>query len=168
MTLVLSWSWGQNVQTYPLASTHSLVCYVCLAICIVLFSTIHTLWSHCYSLFWILFSLFFFTLCLSVSSSNSIIHYMVCVLFSDHFTSSDFLFSALPPSIRGHTHTQCSSGVYEWGGSKNRTGLLTHDRLMRQGGEEGRWMERGVYVGVCKCQRGNTECACANKEVKDK
>lgn len=58
-----------------------------------------------------LFSLFFFTLCLSVSSSNSIIHYMVCVLFSDHFTSSDFLFSALPPSIRGHTHTHSAAVV---------------------------------------------------------
>lgn len=85
---------------------------------------------------------------LSVALSSSIIHCMLCVLFFDHFTSSDDRSSALPPSTRGHTHTQCSSGVCEWGGSKNRTGPLTHDWLMRQGGEEGRWMERGVYVGV--------------------
>lgn len=36
---------------------------------------------------------------------------MVCVLFSDHFTTSDFLFSALPPSIRGHTDTHSAAVV---------------------------------------------------------
>lgn len=29
----------------------------------------------------------------------------------------------------------------EWGGTKNRTGLLTHDRLMRQKEEGGREMD---------------------------
>lgn len=27
---------------------------------------------------------------------------------------------------------------------------VTHDRLMKQGGEEERWMERGVHGGVIK------------------
>lgn len=39
---------------------------------------------------------------------------------------------------------------------------------MRQGGEEGRGMERGVYVGVWNCQRGNSERASANKKTNDK